>query len=90
MAKIHPKRKMAGLPDEEIHRMYSAVKSVLRDMTQQGGRDTERDLFGCLGGYKTILSKNTAGKPCPACATIIRKEAYMGGSIYYCAGCQRL
>ena len=89
-AKIHPKRKMAGLPDEEIHRMYSAVKSVLRDMTQQGGRDTERDLFGCLGGYKTILSKNTAGKPCPACATMIKKEAYMGGSIYYCAGCQRL
>ncbi|MCK9356230.1 MAG: endonuclease VIII, partial [Dehalococcoidia bacterium] len=38
---------------------------------------------------KTILSRNTVGQPCPACGTSIQKEAYMGGSIYYCATCQR-
>ena len=59
-------------------------------MTFEGGRDTERDLFGCLGGYKTRLGKNTAGKPCPVCGDIIKKEAYMGGSIYYCPTCQKL
>jgi len=89
-AKIHPKRKVAGLSDEEIQRMYSAVKSVLREMADQGGRDTERDLFGRPGNYRTILSKNTVGRPCPACGTLIKKEAYLGGSIYYCAGCQRM
>jgi len=89
MAKIHPKRKMAELSDKEITCMYKAVKSVLRKMAMQGGRDTERDLFGRSGGYKTILSKNTVGKSCPACHTKIKKEAYMGGSIYYCRKCQR-
>jgi formamidopyrimidine-DNA glycosylase len=69
--------------------MYRAVKSVLQEMTEQGGRDTERDLFGNPGSYKTILSKNTAGKPCPACGTIIRKEPYLGGSIYFCETCQK-
>jgi formamidopyrimidine-DNA glycosylase len=87
-AKIHPKRKMAGLSEAETSQMYAAVKDVLREMTLKGGRDTERDLFGCEGGYRTVLSKNTLETPCPACGAFIRKEAYMGGSIYYCPGCQ--
>jgi formamidopyrimidine-DNA glycosylase len=59
-------------------------------MAAEGGRDTETDLYGQPGGYKTVLSKNTAGTACPKCGTMIIKEAYMGGSIYYCAGCQPL
>ena len=58
--------------------MYEAVKHVLAEMTAQGGRDTERDLFGRPGGYKTVLSKNTVDTPCPACGTIIRKRALSG------------
>jgi formamidopyrimidine-DNA glycosylase len=87
-AHIHPKRKMSNLSGEEIQKMFQAVRRVLVAMTNQGGRDTERDLFGNPGGYKTVLSKNTVDTPCPACSTIIRKEPYMGGSIYFCAGCQ--
>jgi formamidopyrimidine-DNA glycosylase len=59
-------------------------------MKTQGGRDTENDLFDRPGEYKTKLSKNTVGQPCPICGTLIRKEAYLGGSIYYCAKCQRI
>jgi len=89
-ARIHPKRKMAEMPDPEIAAMYYAVRNVLATMTAQGGRDTERDLYGHSGGYKTILSKFTVDTPCPACGTTIRKEPYLGGAIYYCSGCQRL
>jgi formamidopyrimidine-DNA glycosylase len=89
-ARIHPRRKMGELPESAIQDMFEAVKRVLAEMTAQGGRDTERDLFGRPGGYQTILSKNTVGMPCPACGTLIRKEPYLGGSIYYCAGCQEL
>ena len=89
-AKIHPRRKMGTLSDQERGGLYDAVTGVMRAMTEQGGRDTEKDIFGRPGGYVTILSKNTAGKPCPACGTIIIKEPYMGGSIYYCQMCQPL
>ena len=89
-ARIHPKRKMGDLPDPEIDALYTAVKHVLAAMTAQGGRDTEKDLFGIPGGYKTVLSKNTVDTPCPACGTVIYKEPYMGGAIYYCAGCQKM
>jgi formamidopyrimidine-DNA glycosylase len=89
-ARIHPKRKMNTLSLQETHSLYEAVKSTLSEMAAKGGRDTEKDLFGCPGGYQSFLSKNTVGTPCPVCGTIIKKEAYLGGSIYYCEGCQPL
>ncbi len=89
-ARIHPKRKMGDLPETDLEAMYGAVKGVLAEMVALGGRDTERDLFGDTGGYRTVLSRNTVGAPCPACGATIRKEAYLGGSIYYCPGCQPL
>lgn len=89
-AKIHPKRKMSTLSEEELKALFHAVKSILLDMWKKGGRDTEYDLYGRKGGYKTILSKYTVNKPCPVCNTLIKKESYLGGSIYLCEKCQRL
>ncbi len=89
-AKVHPKRKMVTLTTDEIDTLFHAIKTTLRQMVDQGGRDTETDLFGQPGGYTTRLSKNTVEKPCPVCGEFISKEAYMGGSIYVCPGCQKL
>lgn len=89
-ARIHPKRKVNTFTETDVDNLYNSIKSTLAQMTFEGGRDTERDLFGCFGGYKTKLSKNTAGKDCEICGSIIKKEAYMGGSIYYCEGCQKI
>lgn len=89
-ARIHPKKKAVTLTSDEKTRLYDSVKSTLAEMTFKGGRDTEKDLFGCSGGYVTKLSKNTVDKPCPVCGATIKKEAYLGGSIYYCSGCQAL
>lgn len=88
-AHVHPKRKMLTLKDAELDDLFFSVKNTLADMTLKGGRDTEKDLFGHAGGYRTILSKNTVGRPCPKCKTPICKEAYLGGSIYLCEFCQR-
>lgn len=89
-ARIHPRRRMADLTRRDLTQMFRAVKAVLQKMIELGGRDTERDLFGCAGRYPTVLSKNTVGQPCRACGTVIRKQAYLGGSIYVCEGCQKL
>lgn len=89
-AGIHPKKKVKTFTDQDKENIYNSIKSTLAEMTFQGGRDTERDLFGCFGGYKTKLSKNTLDKPCEVCGCEIKKEAYLGGSIYYCSGCQRI
>lgn len=87
-ARIHPKRKLSTLSSGELGVLYHSVKNTLAEMTAAGGRDTEKDLFGRAGGYITRLSKNTVGKPCPVCGSIIQKAPYMGGAVYWCDGCQ--
>ena len=89
-ARMHPKKRAGTLSPGDQQVLFDAIKNTLSEMTAKGGRDTENDLFGMPGGYRTILSKNTAGRPCPECGTPIKKEAYLGGSIYFCAGCQRI
>lgn len=88
-AQIHPKTKMGALGQEDRTRLYEAVKSLLAEMTVKGGRNVERDLMGTKGGYQIQLGKNTLGSPCPRCGGEIEKAAYMGGNIYFCAGCQK-
>ena len=87
-AKIHPKRKMSALSDADFETMFTTVKSVLSEMTELGGRDTEKDLYGKPGGYITVMSKKNVGMPCPACGDLIKRMAYMGGNVYVCEGCQ--
>jgi len=87
-AKIHPKKKMNTCSDAQRRGIFDSMKRTLAAMTECGGRDTERDLFGNFGGYKTKLSKNNSALLCHNCAGAVKKEAYMGGSIYFCEKCQ--
>ena len=87
-ARIHPKRKLETMGDNEKTAMYNSVKTTLAAMRDGGGRDTEKDLFNNPGGYKTILSKNNLNQPCPACGGILTRQAFLGGNIYFCGTCQ--
>ena len=89
-AGMHPKRKVSSLSGHEMAALLDSMKATLSAMTAAGGRDTEVDLFGRPGGYVTKMSKKTANQSCPACGSKIKKEAYMGGSVYYCEKCQKL
>ncbi len=88
-AKVHPRRKIETLTSDEKNRVYESMKQTLFEMTAGGGRDTEKDLFGCPGGYKTKLSVKTKNLPCPVCGDTIIREAYLGGNIYFCPTCQK-
>ena len=88
LARIHPKRKMETISKKEYTGLFHSVKNTLFEMARLGGRNTEKDLFGREGGYKTLLSKNTVGKPCSICGSIIEKSSYLGGAIYWCPDCQ--
>lgn len=89
-ARINPKQKVLLLSDNQKDVLFNALKETLVDMTSEGGRDTQTDLYGNAGGYKTILSAKTWKNPCLRCGSTIIKEAYMGGSVYYCPTCQQI
>jgi formamidopyrimidine-DNA glycosylase len=88
-AKIHPKKKINVLSSPQLERLYNSSKDTVAAMVEQGGRDTEKDIYGEYGRYKTILSsKSYKNGKCPICQQAFKKENYLGGSIYYCEECQ--
>jgi formamidopyrimidine-DNA glycosylase len=89
-SKMHPKKKAGTFSAADQRVLFHSIKNTLAEMRVKGGRDTENGLFGKPGAYRTMLSKNTVAQPCSVCGGLIQKEAYLGGSIYYCAGCQRI
>ncbi|MCD7931359.1 MAG: endonuclease VIII [Tannerellaceae bacterium] len=89
-ARIHPKKKVKDLTPEEVEQLYHSIKKILNEIYLHKGRNMKSDLFGNKGEYIPYLSKDTTGKECTRCGDIIQKESYLGGSIYYCPGCQKL
>lgn len=89
-AGVHPKRKLASMNEAEREKLLEKTVSTLGKMIAQGGRDTEKDLFGLPGGYAVRMSKNALITGCPICGGPVVKEAYLGGSVYYCPVCQPL
>lgn len=87
-AQLHPKRRMESVTDTEMHVLFESVRNTLQAMTEQGGRDTEKDLFHHPGGYRTILSKLTLSCPCPRCGSLPIRQSFLGGNVYFCPECQ--
>ena len=88
-ARISPRRKLNTMSDSEIKGLYDSAVKTIRQMTDMGGRDTEKNIYGTEGGYKTIMSAKAYKNPCPVCGGEITKENYLGGSVYYCPNCQK-
>ena len=88
-ARISPRRKINTMNDTEVKRLYDSTVKTTRQMMDAGGRDTEKNIYGDAGGYKTLMSAKTYKNACPACGGEIIKENYLGGSVYYCPNCQK-
>ena len=86
--KLNPRQKTNTLSNQETHTLFISLKDLLIEMTQLGGPNTEEDLMGQPGEYQVVMYAGNKEKPCPVCGTLIKKESYMGGSIYTCPGCQ--
>ncbi|VVB61999.1 Formamidopyrimidine-DNA glycosylase [uncultured archaeon] len=89
-AKLHPKQKIKNISEKQTQELFKSIKTTLTEMVNNNGRNTERDLFGNYGEYRTKMCKNTVGKRCDVCGSTIIKSNYTGGSIYFCPGCQTI
>lgn len=87
-AGINPKRAIGSLSAAEKNTLADSVVRVVELMTRQGGRNTEKDIYGHAGGYITRLSRYTLANGCPVCGGRLSKENYLGGAVYFCPRCQ--
>lgn len=87
-ARVNPMSRIGKLTESQLRDIFESATTTLAEMTDEGGRHTEKDLFGIPGGYRTLLCAKTRGFPCPGCGGTITRKAYLGGNIYFCEKCQ--
>ena len=87
-ARLHPKRDIGGLSEAQLRALYYETVGTVRDTTEAGGRNDERDLFGNAGGYARLMDAKAVGRPCPNCGGPVDKLQYLGGACYVCPSCQ--
>jgi formamidopyrimidine-DNA glycosylase len=87
-ARIHPKRKASDLTDEEKRVLYYAIKLVVQERIQAGGKNQFIDFYGKQGCYTPAMGPNMKEQACPTCGTKVQKLSLGGGQVYFCPKCQ--
>jgi formamidopyrimidine-DNA glycosylase len=87
-ARLNPKHPITDLNADQRHSFYQAIIDTLDEVTRQGGRYDEYDLFNNPGGYIRLMDKHALARPCPRCGGEIKKMQYLGGACYFCPNCQ--
>jgi formamidopyrimidine-DNA glycosylase len=91
LAGIHPLRSGASLNDDEIARLYAAIRQVLREAIAQQGT-TLRDYrppYSAEGAYRNSLRVyQQTGRPCPRCGAPIERIRVTQRSTHFCPHCQ--
>ena len=77
-ARVNPRTKVSALSDKDIESLYESVKRTIAEMTALGGRDTEKDLFGNSGGYKTKFVCQNGRYAVPAVRRTCREAGVHG------------
>ncbi len=88
-AGIHPKRKASSLNEREKGALYDAIKTMIRERIEAGGKDQFADLYGKQGTYAPRMGPNMKDTACKACGTKIEVLSLGGGQAYYCTKCQK-
>ncbi|HLD61838.1 MAG TPA: zinc finger domain-containing protein, partial [Patescibacteria group bacterium] len=91
-AGILPIRPAGKIKSEEIKKIYSGIKTILKKSIAQGGTssDTYVTLSGQKGGYEKYLKVyGREGKKCRRCKETIKRVKLGGRSAHFCPRCQR-
>ncbi|MFP5504168.1 MAG: bifunctional DNA-formamidopyrimidine glycosylase/DNA-(apurinic or apyrimidinic site) lyase [Candidatus Sericytochromatia bacterium] len=94
-ARLHPRRKVAEMSDQELQRLHRALVDVLNEGIAHRGTSAQgglyRDIWGRKGKHQEHLEVfRRAGQPCPACGGEVEKTQVSGRSTFLCPTCQRL
>jgi formamidopyrimidine-DNA glycosylase len=91
-AGIRPRRRAASLTRDELQKLHSALKKVLKEAIRLGGSSIS-DYVDANGDEGFFQLKHRVygreGEPCLVCKTPIKRIVIAGRSSHYCPTCQR-
>jgi formamidopyrimidine-DNA glycosylase len=91
-AAIHPKRKPQFINDNDLKKIFSAMKSILAKSIKKRGTSISdfRDTAGNKGGYGEIrLAYKRKGDPCGRCGVKMERIKIGGRGTCFCPKCQK-
>jgi len=91
--KIHPFKEIKRLSDEEIKRIYKAMREILKKAIKLRGESISdfRDIEGRRGFFdKARKVYRREEEKCSRCGTIIKRIKLAGRSVHLCPKCQKL
>lgn len=91
-ARISPLREAEKIKEEELKRLYSAVKKILKKAIKlQGDSFSDfRTVSGEKGRYQDFAKVyQKEGQPCPDCRGKIKRIKQGGRSSFFCPSCQK-
>ncbi len=92
-ARIHPKRLVRSLSDDDLKNLYDAVRAVMTLSIEKGG-STNRNYVNAEGkkgsymDYANVFRRE--GQACPRCGAEIIKTRVAGRGTHICPSCQIL
>lgn len=93
VAGIHPQRQVDTLTDDEIERLYQAIRQVLRQALAEQGTTFDgayRKVDGEEGKHQENLRVfQRKGQPCPRCGRAIERIVVGGRGTHFCPCCQK-
>ena len=93
VARTHYARATRSLTRRLATDVLQAATAVMRSALDQGGTSFDALYVNVNGtsGYfdRSLAVYGQAGRPCPRCGRLIRREPFMNRSSFRCPGCQR-
>jgi len=88
-ARLSPVALTSKLNGEEIARLYSATREILKKWTEQLRRETGTGFPAKVTAFLPGMAVHGKfGQPCPVCGTIVQRIRYADNEVNYCPRCQ--
>lgn len=88
-ARLSPMKLTASLDDEEVERLFLAVRNTLQIWVARLQEETGDDFPEKVTAFREgMAAHGRFGKPCPVCGEPIQRIVYATNEANYCARCQ--
>ncbi len=92
-AKIHPFQDISKIKEQELKKIYTATKNILKKAVKLKGTSISdfRLVDGSKGDYQAKRKAyQKTGEKCSRCKTAIKREKMANRSAHFCPQCQKL
>ncbi len=85
-ARLSPYALAATLDEEEVDRLYVALRETLREAVAAASGKPAKELKDAKRAGMRVHGR--AGEPCPVCGDIVREVSFADSAMQYCPTCQ--